>query len=123
MVGQVHLQGRDRHIAVRGGMKISALGLVLGRAGGANPVHGFTARAHLRNDRLSRMAPTQATQFDVADLLKRQIGNVHVQQPRAVSHQMLLLHLQNQLTRLLCGRRQMHPVAIYLGKSDGRNTK
>ena len=57
MVGQVDLQGRERHVPRGSGMKVGAFATVLGATGACDPVHGFTARAVLRVDPLGPVPP------------------------------------------------------------------
>ena len=81
MVGQVHLQRRDRDKPLLGGMKIRALAFLFGRTGATDPVHGFAARTGLRDDAFCRMAPAQAADLDTLQLLIGQVGNIHIEQP------------------------------------------
>jgi hypothetical protein len=56
MIGQINLQWRQSHVSLRRGMEICPIRIVLGRAGGADPVHGLTARIDLRDNSLGSMA-------------------------------------------------------------------
>ena len=84
VVGQVHLQRRDGHMALRRGVEIGALGIVLGRPGAADPVHGFAVRAGLRDHFLRRMAAPQAADLEGLELFVRQVRDVDVEQPGRV---------------------------------------
>ena len=44
------MQRRDRQVAFKSGVEIGAIAVVFGGACAANPVHGFTPWAGLRDD-------------------------------------------------------------------------
>ena len=57
MVGQIHLQGCDRGVALGRRVEVGSFSIVFGRPGISDPVHGVAARIGLGNDLLGRMAP------------------------------------------------------------------
>ncbi len=82
MMGQIHLQRRDAHVAVLCGVKVGACPALARGAGATNPIHGFAAWARLREHLFSRMAAAQAGHLWRFQLVRRQIGDVHVEQKR-----------------------------------------
>ena len=79
MVGQVYMQRCNDYKTLFGCMKVSAFALVLGWASAAYPVHGFAARAGLRDDALCRVAAAQACDLGGFELVIRQVGNIHIE--------------------------------------------
>ncbi len=55
-------------------------------------------------DALGRVAPAQAAQAQGAQRLERHVGNVDIEQPWGLPHQMVPLHLLHDLARLAYGQ-------------------
>ena len=82
MLRQIYLQGCDRQVAFKSGVKVSAIAVVFGRTCAANPLHRLPARAGLGDHTFSRMSTPQARDAKCLDLIHGATGYVHIQQPR-----------------------------------------
>ena len=123
VLGQIDLQRRDHDMPQISRMEIGSGTVVHGRTGCANPVHGLAPGVHLGDDRLGRMSTPEATHLGRLDLIQRQVGNVHIQQPRTCANQTLVHHLLDH-ARNGAGRSiQMRPAFVDLRHRDGRNAK
>jgi len=78
-MGQVNVQRRNGHSTLAGGMKVSTRGRITRFTGLADPIHGFTARTGLLDDRLSGMPSTQTRDLVRSNVGKRQVRDIHIQ--------------------------------------------
>ena len=123
MVGQVHPQRRDGHMAMGCGMEVRALPIVHGRAGSANPVHGLATRVELGDDRFGRMPTPQPAQTRRLDLRRWKIGNVDIEQPGPGAQHGLRLQTLDQLAGLYGCAVQLGPALVNQRKRNGRDAK
>jgi hypothetical protein len=63
VVGEIDLQRRDGHMALRRGMEVRAFSIVLGRAGAADPIHHLAVRALLGDHPLGGVAPAEPAEL------------------------------------------------------------
>ena len=96
MVCEIDLQGCDGDMTLFGGMKIGAFAIVHGLASIAYPVHGFTARTQLCDDRFCRMSAAQTAQGGRLEI-SRFVGNVDIEQPRCFANELRLFKLRHHV--------------------------
>ncbi|MDT4878376.1 hypothetical protein FQZ97_1139700 [compost metagenome] len=125
MVGQVHLQRCAGGVTLQRGVEVGALGVVLGLAGTADPVHGVAARVGLRDHLLGRMATAQTRDLEAPDVGQWAVGDVHVEQPGFDGSPVLQRwqQLRHEARRHPARVLQVSPALFGLRKRDGRNTK
>ena len=105
------------------GVEIGSFGVVLGRPGAADPVHGLAMRAGLRNHLLGRMAPPQAAHLERLEFFVRQVRDVDVEQPGLVGAARAREHLLHQLARLAGRGVDVGPALLRLRERDGRDAE
>mmetsp|Transcript_83101 Transcript_83101/g.231204 ORF Transcript_83101/g.231204 Transcript_83101/m.231204 type:complete len:332 (-) Transcript_83101:616-1611(-) len=121
VVGQVHLQRRDRHLAIGRRMEVRAFASVLGVARRADPVDGFATRVDLLDDALAGMAPAQARDLARQLVGIGPVGDVDVQQegPVQPARDDLLDHAARDAGR----RVQRAPALFHLREGDRRDAE